>query len=42
MFWLGMLIGGITGGTLGVFLMCIIIVGKEADNREHFNEHTIK
>lgn len=42
MFWLGMLIGGMIGGTLGVLLMCIVIVGKEADSREYSNEHIIK
>ena len=42
MFWLGMLIGGMIGGTLAVLLMCIVIVGKEADSREYSNEHIIK
>lgn len=42
MFWVGMLIGGMVGGTLAIFLHCLLIVGKEADNREHFDEHTIK
>lgn len=42
MFWLGMLIGGMIGATLDVALMCMIIVGKEADCREYSDEHTIK
>jgi hypothetical protein len=42
MFWLGMLIGGIVGGTLTLALHCMLIVGKEADNREYFDEHIIK
>lgn len=42
MFWLGMLIGGMIGGTLGVLLMCIVIVGREADSCEYSNEHIIK
>lgn len=31
MFWLGMLIGGMIGGTLAIFLHCLVIVGKESD-----------
>lgn len=42
MFWLGMLIGGMLGGTLAIALHCMVIVGKEADNREYSDEHTIK
>ena len=42
MFWLGMLIGGIIGGTLSIFLHCLVIVGKDADNSEYFDEYTIK
>ena len=42
MFWLGMLIGGIIGGTLAIFLHCLVIVGKESDKDEYFDEHTIK
>ena len=41
MFWLGMLIGGMLGGTLAIALHCMVI-GKEADNREYSDEHTIK
>lgn len=42
MFWLGMLIGGMIGGTLAIFLHCLVIVGKEAYNREYSDEHIIK
>lgn len=42
MFWLGMLVGGMIGGTLAIFLHCLVIVGKESDKDEYFNEHTIK
>ena len=42
MFWVGMLIGGMVGGTLAIFLHCLLIVGKEDDSREYFDEHTIK
>ena len=42
MFWLGFLIGGMVGGTLAIFLHCLLIVGKEADSREYFDERSIK
>lgn len=42
MFLLGMVIGGIVGGTLAIFFHCLIIVGKEADSREYSDEHPIK
>lgn len=42
MFWLGMLIGGMIGGTLAIFLHCLVIVGKGADHSEYFDEHSIK
>lgn len=42
MFWLGMLIGGMTGAILSIAFHCMIIIGKEADNREYSDEHTIK
>lgn len=42
MFWLGMLIAGMIGATLAIAFHCMIIIGKEADNREYSNEHTIK
>ena len=42
MFWLGMLVGGMVGGSLAIFLHCLLIVGKEADSREYFDEHSIK
>ena len=42
MCWVGMLIGGMIGGTLAIFLHCLVIVGKEADNREYSDEHIIK
>ena len=32
MFWLGMLIGGIIGGTLTLFLHCLLIVAKESEH----------
>lgn len=31
MFWLGMLIGGIIGGTLTLLFHCMLIVAKESD-----------
>ena len=31
MFWLGMLVGGIIGGTLTLFLHCLLIVAKESE-----------
>lgn len=34
MFWLGMLIGGMIGGTLAIFLHCLLIVAKESDDIE--------
>ena len=42
MFWLGMVIGGIAGGTLAIFFHCLVIVGKEADSREYSDERFIK
>ena len=33
MFWLGMLVGGIIGGTLTLLLHCMLIVAKESDYR---------
>ena len=42
MFWLGMLIGGMIGATLAIAFHCMSIIGKEADNREYSDEHTIK
>ena len=42
MVWLGMLIGGMIGATLAIAFHCMIIIGKEADNREYSNVHTIK
>jgi len=31
MFWLGMLIGGMVGGTLTLFLHCLLIVAKDSE-----------
>ena len=31
MFWLGMLIGGMIGGTLTLLLLCMLILAKESD-----------
>lgn len=42
MFWLGMLAGGIIGGALTLAFHCMLIVAKEADNREYSDEHFIK
>lgn len=42
MFWLGMIIGAMIGGTLAIVFHCMLIVGKEADNSEYFDEHSIK
>jgi len=42
MFWLGMLAGGIIGGTLGVIVICMLIIGKEEDCCEYSNECSIK
>jgi len=42
MFWLGMLIGGMIGVTLAIFLHCLVIIGKESDKDEYFDEHSIK
>lgn len=42
MFWLGMLIGEMLGGTFAIAIHCMVIVGMEADNREYSDEHTIK
>ena len=32
MFWLGMLVGGILGGTLTLLLHCMLIVAKESEH----------
>lgn len=42
MFWTGILIGAMIGGTLVTFIYCIIMIGKETDSNEYFDEHTIK
>ena len=43
MFWLGMLIGGMLGGTIAIAFHCMLIVGKEADKQnEYIDEHTVK
>lgn len=43
MFWLGMLIDSVLGGTLAIAFHCMLIVGKEADkHNEYFDEHSIK
>lgn len=34
MFWLGMLIGGMIGGTLALFFHCMLIVAKDSDTDE--------
>lgn len=34
MFWLGMLIGTMVGGTLAIFFHCLLIVAKESDSDE--------
>ena len=31
MFWLGMFIGAIIGGTITLFLHCMLILAKESD-----------
>lgn len=42
MFWLGMFMGGIIGGTVTLVFHCMLIVAKEADSREYSDEHFIK
>ncbi len=34
MFWLGMLIGGIIGGTLTLVFHCMLIVAKDSDEND--------